>query len=103
MPISKSPMRVVVGDDGKVQIAIDGPHETPEQRIERKAHSARCGHVKRLLSRGERLTGDLLTFVLAMGVDDDIARKLQAGEKLSDYERHLMLDVYLLHARMRGS
>lgn len=76
------------------------PDETPEEHTARKAHSARCGHVKRLLSRGERLTGDLLTFVLDMDIDDQIARKLQAGEKLSDYELHLMLDVYLLHQKL---
>lgn len=74
--------------------------DTPEQQAARKSHSARCGHVKRVLAKGERLTGDLLTFVLDMDIDDEIARKLQAGERLNDYELHLMLDVYLLHQKL---
>jgi hypothetical protein len=41
-----------------------------------------------------------LTFALDAIADDGIAAKLKAGERLSDYELHLMVDVYLLHTRL---
>lgn len=73
-----------------------------------KSTSAKCGHIKRRLSRGERLTGKTLEFaleVLATGCGEskgEIAEKLEAGIQLTEYELHLMLDVYLLHARFTG-
>lgn len=102
MPTPKLPVSLAVGDDGEVQIVIAQAEVSDEQRAERKAISAKCGHIKRRLSRGEALKGDLLQFVLDMGIDDSIAAKLQSGDKLSDYELHLMLDVYLLHRRLAG-
>lgn len=75
--------------------------DTPERQAERKRVGARCGHVKRRLIRNERLEGDLLEFAVGVaGEGTDIAKKLEAGEKLSAYELHLMLDVFLLHARL---
>ena len=64
------------------------------------AISAKCGHVKRRLKRNERLTGKLLEFAVSVAWDDEIARKLVAGEALTDYELHIMLDVVLLHVRL---
>lgn len=74
--------------------------QTPERIAERKRTSARCGHIKRKLREGKRLEGELLEFALDI-VPDDMGRKLKAGEKLGDYETHLLFDVYLLHARLR--
>lgn len=80
---------------------------TPEEKKARKSEGARYGHVKRRINSGTPLTGELL--LLALGVlpipdssikDDaffrDMARKLEAGEPLNDYERHLMVDMFLL-------
>lgn len=75
--------------------------ESPERAAERKRVGTRCGHVKRKLRLGERLEGDLLAFAVATaGGNVEIAEKLNAGERLSDYELHLMVDVYLLHAKL---
>jgi hypothetical protein len=69
----------------------------------RKQVSARCGHVTRRLARKEPLTGKVLEFALeVVGDSDEIGAKLKAGEQLTDYELHLMLDVYLLHYRLRA-
>lgn len=68
--------------------------------------SAMCGHVKRKLSRGEALEGNILDFALDLvkGSSDatfhGIARKLGAGEQLDDYELHLVVDVLLLHKKL---
>jgi hypothetical protein len=64
----------------------------------------RCGLVKSQYRREGRLTGKQLEFVLEfVGGDpfgDEIARKLKAGEKLGDYEAHMLMDVWLLHLRL---
>lgn len=73
--------------------------ESPSERAERKKISTKCGHVKRCLTRKKPLTGKVLEFALSV-VDGDIADKLKAGQPLSDYELHLILDVYLLHKRL---
>ena len=72
--------------------------------------SAKCGHVKRLLSQNEPLTGKVLEFALSVidengrstsdGVLSGIADKLTAGKQLSEYEHHIMVDVLLLHKRL---
>jgi len=75
---------------------------------ERKSMSARIGHIKRRLLRDEVLTGkhlELALEILGNGNSehnqiDQIAHKLEAGEKLNAYERHIMVDVILLHARL---
>jgi hypothetical protein len=66
-----------------------------------------CGHVKRRLNQNEPLEGKVLEFALdeVIGETDDdflkgIAEKLKAGEKLDDYEQHIMVDVLLLHTRL---
>lgn len=66
-----------------------------------KQISTQCGHVARHISRNEPLTGKVLEFALTVvGEDSDIGIKLKNGEQLDEYERHLMLDVYLLHKRL---
>ena len=74
------------------------------------ATSARCGHVKRRLVRGERLTGKLLEFALDIfdgepscnELFSEIASKLRSGTTLDDYELHIVCDVVLLHVRLAG-
>lgn len=101
MPITpERPVSFVLNEDGTLEIVGGLADISPEQRAERKAVSARCGHVKRLLARGEPLKGELLQFALDTISNDRIAAKLIAGEKLDDYELHLMLDVYLLHRKL---
>lgn len=69
-----------------------------------KVISAKCGHVKRRLNQNEPLEGRVLEFALSLigETDDDllsgIAEKLKAGDKLDEYELHIMVDVVLLHA-----
>jgi hypothetical protein len=72
----------------------------------------KCGWVKRKLHAGEPLTGELLEFALRLipepGWEGDkysemwasMAQKLNAGEPLGNYEHHLLVDVFLLHARL---
>ena len=78
-----------------------------------RAIIAKCGHVTRRLTRDEPLTGKVLEFAISVidenreGTGDDLltgmADKLTAGQQLSDYELHIMLDVLLLHKRIEGS
>lgn len=79
--------------------------------------SAQCGHVKRRLNKDEPLSGKVLEFALSV-IDENInvtwgskerdeflkgiAEKLKAGEKLSEYEYHIFVDVLLLHKRLGG-
>ncbi|WP_223434842.1 MULTISPECIES: hypothetical protein [unclassified Pseudomonas] len=71
-----------------------------------KSISAMCGHVKRRLNQNEPLEGKVLEFALDIVGETDndflngIAEKLKAGEKLDDYEHHIMVDVILLHVRL---
>lgn len=73
-----------------------------------KSMSARFGHIKRRLIREEALTGKHLELALDVVGDgstgdeliDGISNKLQTGQKLDAYELHLMLDVFLLHAKL---
>lgn len=73
-----------------------------------KSASARYGHIKRRLKKAEPLTGKHLELALDVVGDgstghkmlDAISNKLQTGQKLDDYELHLMLDVYLVHEKL---
>lgn len=73
-----------------------------------KSVNGRLGHIKRRLLRGEPLTRDLLELAQGLVGDgnsgdelkDGIANKLNAGKELSEYELHLMVDVFLLHAKL---
>ena len=71
-----------------------------------KSISAMCGHVKRRLNQNEPLEGKVLEFALDIVGETDndflngIAEKLKAGEKLGEYEYHILVDVLLLHVRL---
>ncbi len=79
---------------------------------ERKAKGARWSHVTRRLLRNEPLKGKTLELALSLvtcddpsaGVNSDpftqgIAKKLLAGEPLAEYEIHMMVDVWMVHAK----
>lgn len=76
--------------------------------IPSKSMNARLGHIKRRIAAGEPLTRDLLELALSIvgngdtgdELIDGIANKLMSGEKLGDYELHVLVDVYLLHAKL---
>lgn len=74
--------------------------KTPEEKKERKRFSTLCGHVARRLKNNERLTGNVLECALNAAMDENAAEKLRKGEPLSDYEKHLIVDVVLLHMRL---
>jgi len=87
------------GEIMEVRMAKLFKPDTPERRAERKSFGTRCGHLKRRLRSKEHLEGKMLKFALDIA-DDEIGKKLKAGESLSDYEMHLMIDVYMLHAKL---
>jgi hypothetical protein len=76
-----------------------------------KSASARHGHIKRRLKSEKPLTGKHLELALDVIGDgnsghemlDAISNKLQAGQKLNDYELHLIVDVYLMHAKLANT
>jgi hypothetical protein len=80
-------------------IGFDMPKRTPEEIKARKARSTMCGHVKRRILRNERLKGKTLEFALTT-VDDVVGEKLITGTLLTEYEKHLVVDVWLLHTRL---
>lgn len=77
-----------------------GEIRTEVQKRAARSFGARCGHVKRRLKQGEQLTGKTLELALEYAQDDEVARKLKAGEILSEYEYHVLVEVILLHARL---
>ncbi|WP_156795474.1 hypothetical protein [Bradyrhizobium icense] len=76
------------------------PKRTPEDNAERKRFATLCGHVSRRLKNDERLTGNVLDLAVSAAFDEKTADKLRNGEPLSDYEKHLIVDVALLHMRL---
>jgi len=100
MPTTPERPRVVLHEDGTIEVTRGRMEASPEQRAARKAVGARCGHIKRKLLQGDVSKGELLELALEVARDEDIAAKLKAGQKLNDYEMHLMVDVFLLHARL---
>lgn len=79
---------------------------------ERKVMGARWSHVTRRLLKNEPLKGKTLDLALSLvtcddpkaGVNSDpfaqgIAKKLVAGEPLGEYEIHMMVDVWMVHAK----
>jgi hypothetical protein len=79
----------------------DMPEPSPDEMASRKTISTKCGHVKRNLLRNKRLTGKTLEFALTVvGEDSEIGEKLKAGKALTEYERHWVVDVQLLHKRL---
>jgi hypothetical protein len=73
---------------------------TPEEKKERKRFATQCGHVSRRLYRNERLTGELLELAVSACLEETTAEKLKKGEPLTDYEKHLIVDVVLVHMRL---
>jgi hypothetical protein len=73
---------------------------TPEDNAARKRFATLCGHVSRRLNKNERLTGDMLELAVSAAFDEKTANKLRNGEPLDDYEKHLIVDVALLHMRL---
>ena len=76
-----------------------------------RSFSARCSHVTRRLNAEEPLTGKVLETALEVIENgrrrfsdgdflDGIVKKLIAGEKLGEYEYHIIVDVLLLHIRL---
>ena len=76
------------------------PTRTPEEKAARKKFATLCGHVSRRLNNHERLTGNILELAVSAAVDEKTAEKLKNGEPLDDYEKHLIVDVALLHMRL---
>ncbi|WP_347355967.1 hypothetical protein [Bdellovibrio sp.] len=83
-----------------------------EIKKERKAFGARISHVTRGINENRPLKGKPLELALSLLRCDDpdatinsdpfhqgIAKKLEAGEPLTPYEQHMMVDVHLVHAR----
>jgi hypothetical protein len=88
---------------------FDFLQESPELRARRKAVATKCGHVKRRLKSGKRLTGKTLAFALGVvgdgyapsgSMEGEIAKKLKEGQRLDGYEEHVLVDVLLLHTRL---
>jgi len=107
--VPKQPVDLVLNEDGIIEVVSGFPEISPRERAERKKISAKCGHVKRRLIRNEPLTGELLEFAISVIGDSNCAGddelnsmvdKLKAGQQLSDYELHIMVDVLLLHKRL---
>lgn len=93
---------------------LGGHHmEDWDEARERKAHSARCGHVKRRLFSGAPLTGKTLDFALELlstsrerssepQMLEEMAKKLVAHVPLTEYEQHILVDVLLVHSKIAG-
>lgn len=84
-----------------------------ELKNERKSYSAKLSHVTRQLRSKEPLTGKVLETALSLVRCEDpkaeinndpfyqgIAKKLVAGEPLTDYEEHILVDVTMVHSRI---
>jgi hypothetical protein len=95
----KKPLEFVVHPDSSIEL-LGIPERTPEQLAERKRFATLCGHVTRKLMKNERLTGNVLECALSAAGDEKVEEKLKKGEPLSDYEKHLMIDVWMLHLRL---
>ena len=82
-------------------LGFDEPEPSPGELAGRRSISAKCGHVKRQLLRNKRLTGKTLEFAFTVvGQDSEIGEKLKTGKALTEYELHLVIDVWLLHKRL---
>lgn len=68
--------------------------------------STKCGHLTRKIIDGEALSGSSLDFaidIICCSSNEKsykLGRKLILHDKLTDYEKHLMVDVLLLHAKL---
>jgi hypothetical protein len=99
MPNTPNKPKVVMFSDG--MLGFETPEPSPDELARRKWISTKCGHVKRDLVRDKRLTGKTLDFALTIvGKESEIGEKLKAGKALTEYELHLVIDVWLLHKRL---
>ena len=84
-----------------------------EERRERKSLGAKYGIVTKHLIEKKPMKGKTLETALSLVTCEDptarvntdplttgIAQKLKAGKPLSDYEAHLMIDVWMLHDKL---
>ncbi|MGM5002922.1 hypothetical protein AB8A05_29635 [Tardiphaga sp. 538_B7_N1_4] len=76
------------------------PQRTPEERAACKRFATLCSHVSRRLHKNERLTGNVLDLALSAVNDEKTSEKLRNGGPLTEYEKHLIVDVVLLHMRL---
>src|SRR5262245_13708943 len=91
--------RFIMFPDGSIRFFV--PRPSPEEIARRKSISARSGDVKRNWLRKKRRTGKTLEFALTVvGEDSEVGEKLKAGRALTEYELHLVIDVWLLHKRL---
>jgi len=80
---------------------FDAPAPSAEETARRRSISTKCEQIKRCLRQNKRLTGKTLEFALTVvGEESEIGEKLKAGKTLTDYELHLVVDVWLLHRRL---
>lgn len=110
MSDNKNPyITTFINSDGLVETRDSRYDETSEKQRERKSYGARLGHIKRRLRNGEPLKGALLEIALDIAftksndendLGNVISKKLEAGKKLSEYEHHIFVDVFLLHERL---
>lgn len=70
-----------------------------DKNPERKRFNKLSNRVRRRLNKSERLTGDELEFVLS-AVDEKTAKKLKSGESLDEFEKLMVIDVWM--PRMRA-
>lgn len=79
---------------------------------DRKSHSARCGHVRRCILSGTPMSKKVLNFALGViessrtgfsdeAFLDELIKKLEQQTPLSEYEQHILVDVLLLHSRLK--
>jgi hypothetical protein len=76
-----------------------------------KSFSARIGHIKRKINQGECLKGKTLELALQilneknMNNDkmfDGIGEKLKLGQKLTDYEYHIFVEIVMKNKKLEG-
>ena len=84
-------------------------NETTEH--DKRSWSAKCDHVSRRIFSDEKLKGKTLKFALELlannctdehSLENIISEKLKKGEPLDDYEKSMMEDMYLTHAKLFG-
>jgi hypothetical protein len=71
-----------------------------------KSFSARVGHIKRHLNKNEPLEGKTLKFALELFGNStnetikNIREKIKLKQPLTEYERHIMINVVLDHIEL---
>jgi len=100
--------------NGRILNDLEVEYKTfEEMRKDRKIRGARYSHVTRRINAEQPLKGETLELALELvecedpsaGVNSEpfsqeVARKLKAGEPLTEYEKHIMVDMRIVHARL---